>query len=92
MTTAGLLFTVAHVSVSHAIALDRISSVRPLQSIFHPALFCSLLGQFAVHVLCMRYAVDAAKVWAGGTGSTGGIAIVAASPYQGSMVSKFLDT
>eukprot|EP01001_Neometanema_parovale_P006680 NODE_3029_length_1291_cov_130.647260_g27_i1.p1 GENE.NODE_3029_length_1291_cov_130.647260_g27_i1~~NODE_3029_length_1291_cov_130.647260_g27_i1.p1 ORF type:complete len:221 (-),score=40.23 NODE_3029_length_1291_cov_130.647260_g27_i1:180-842(-) len=32
-----------------------------LRSVFHPALFCSLMGQFIAHVSCMMYAVSCAK-------------------------------
>jgi cation-transporting ATPase 13A1 len=48
-------------SVSRSKPLDRLSSVRPLTSIFHPALFISLLGQFAIHLSTMVYAVYCAK-------------------------------
>ena len=39
----------------------QMSPVRPLESIFHPALFLSLLGQFAIHLFCMWYTVDMTK-------------------------------
>merc|ERR1712238_583519 len=48
-------------SVSRSKPLDRLSKVRPLTSIFHPALFCSLLGQFAIHLVTMIVAVRKAK-------------------------------
>jgi cation-transporting ATPase 13A1 len=38
-----------------------LSPVRPLTSIFHPALFVSLLGQFAIHFSTMILAVYTAK-------------------------------
>lgn len=48
-------------SVSRSKPLDRLSSVRPLTSIFHPALFISLLGQFAIHLTTMIVATMRAK-------------------------------
>ena len=48
-------------SVSRSKPLDRLSSVRPLTSIFHPALFISLLGQFTIHLSTMVTAVYSAK-------------------------------
>lgn len=48
-------------SVSRSKPLDRLSAVRPLTSIFHPALFISLLGQFAIHLTTMVTAVYFAK-------------------------------
>jgi manganese-transporting P-type ATPase len=61
MTAMGLLGTVSFMSVSRSRPLDKLSKVRPLNSIFHPALFISLLGQFAIHLTTMLYAVYTAK-------------------------------
>ena len=61
MTAMGLLGSVSFMSVSRSKPLDRLSKVRPLTSIFHPALFLSLLTQFAVHLTTMVLAVMAAK-------------------------------
>merc|ERR1712199_54225 len=44
MTATGLLLTVSHLAVSHVSPLKEISGVRPLTSMFSPALFSSLLG------------------------------------------------
>eukprot|EP00054_Salpingoeca_dolichothecata_P000146 m.16120 g.16120 ORF g.16120 m.16120 type:complete len:1361 (+) comp10277_c0_seq1:123-4205(+) len=55
MTCMGLLSTVSFLSISRAKPLAQLSSVRPLTSIFHPALFLSLLGQFAIHLGTMYY-------------------------------------
>ena len=57
----GLLGSVSFMSVSRSKPLDKLSTVRPLNSIFHPALFCSLLGQFGVHLFTMVFAVQTAK-------------------------------
>jgi len=61
MTAMGLLGSVSFMSVSRSKPLDRLSPVQPLSSIFHPALFASLLGQFVVHLGTMVYAVHQAK-------------------------------
>jgi len=61
MTAAGMLGSISFMSVSRSKPLDRLSAVRPLTSIFHPALFISLLGQFAIHLTTMMVAVHAAK-------------------------------
>ena len=61
MTAMGLLGSVSFMSVSRSRPLDKLSSVRPLTSIFHPALFCSLLAQFAVHLGTLYAAVSTAK-------------------------------
>ncbi|GAX25788.1 cation-transporting ATPase 13A1 [Fistulifera solaris] len=61
MTAMGLLGSVSFMSVSRSKPLDKLSSVRPLTSIFHPALFCSLLAQFAVHLGTLYAAVSTAK-------------------------------
>ena len=61
MTAMGLLGTVSFMSVSRSKPLDKLSKVQPLNSIFHPASFSSLLGQFAIHLLTMVVAVRSAK-------------------------------
>lgn len=61
MTAMGLLGSVSFMSVSRSKPLDKLSSVRPLSSIFHPARFASLLGQFAIHLATMLIAVQTAK-------------------------------
>jgi len=61
MTAMGLLGSISYMSVSRSKPLDRLSPVRPLTSIFHPALFFSLLGQFAVHLGTMYWATRMAK-------------------------------
>eukprot|EP00934_Nitzschia_sp_Nitz4_P001361 Nitzschia sp. Nitz4//scaffold355_size15944//935//5792//NITZ4_008866-RA/size15944-processed-gene-0.13-mRNA-1//1//CDS//3329548945//1361//frame0 len=61
MTAMGMLGSISFMSVSRSKPLDRLSSVRPLTSIFHPALFISLLLQFVVHLGAMVIAVYGAK-------------------------------
>lgn len=61
MTAMGLLGSVSFMSVSRSKPLDKLSKVQPLSSIFHPASFISLLGQFAIHLFTMVLAVQSAK-------------------------------
>lgn len=57
----GMISTVASITLSRATPLPNLSPVRPLTSIFHPALFSSLVGQFALHLGCMIYLTNLAK-------------------------------
>ena len=61
MTAMGMLMTVSFTTVSRSKPLEKLSSVQPLTSIFHPSSFISLLGQFFVHFFIMLAAVRAAK-------------------------------
>ena len=61
MTAMGMLGSISFMSVSRAKPLEKLSSVKPLTSIFHPSLFLSLLGQFSVHLVTMMWAVHRAK-------------------------------
>jgi cation-transporting ATPase 13A1 len=61
MTAMGMLGSISFMSVSRSKPLEKLSLVRPLTSIFHPAMFFSLLGQFAIHLTTMVLAVQSAK-------------------------------
>lgn len=61
MTAIGMLGSISYMSVSRAKPLEKLSSVKPLTSIFHPSLFISLLGQFALHLVTMMWATNTAK-------------------------------
>jgi cation-transporting ATPase 13A1 len=61
MTAMGVLGSISFMSVSRSKPLNRLSRVQPLSSIFHPASFISLLGQFAIHLTTMVLAVQTAK-------------------------------
>ena len=63
MTCLGILSSVSFVTVSQSKPLDRLSEVRPLKSIFHPALFLSILGQFTLHILTMHFLVQKGKTY-----------------------------
>eukprot|EP01038_Epipyxis_sp_PR26KG_P009128 gene9128-12312_t len=57
MASSWLIMTAA-VSFSYASPLDQMHPLRPLRSLFHPAIFVSILGQAAIHILCMTLAVN----------------------------------
>jgi manganese-transporting P-type ATPase len=61
MTALGILMSISFITISRAKPLARLSSVRPLTSIFCPALFISIAGQFALHLGTMMFAVAEAK-------------------------------
>jgi len=65
MIASGLLLSVASFAFSFARPLDRLSSVLPLSSIFHPALILSVLGQLLIHAGCMYWALGVAKAHMG---------------------------
>jgi cation-transporting ATPase 13A1 len=50
-------------SVSRSKPLDKLTSVKPLTSIFHPSMFLSLLGQFSIHLITMILAVRRSKLY-----------------------------
>ena len=50
LTCLGMLMSVSFISVSRSQPLDKLSNIKPLKSVFHPAYFLSLLGQFALHL------------------------------------------
>eukprot|EP00607_Mallomonas_marina_P002717 CAMPEP_0182440352 /NCGR_PEP_ID=MMETSP1167-20130531/87011_1 /TAXON_ID=2988 /ORGANISM="Mallomonas Sp, Strain CCMP3275" /LENGTH=1295 /DNA_ID=CAMNT_0024634289 /DNA_START=719 /DNA_END=4606 /DNA_ORIENTATION=- len=61
MTCLGILMSVSFITISRSKPLQQLSPVRPLRSIFHPALFLSLMGQFALHLVTMIYLVSECK-------------------------------
>lgn len=61
MMASGTLMSVASLAFSFARPLDRMHPVRPLQSVFHPAILFSMLGQLAIHLCCMVYMAQFAK-------------------------------
>jgi len=62
MIASGVLMSVAAIAFSYTRPVDRLSPVRPLASIFHPAVAVSTLGQAAIHLACMVYAVQITRV------------------------------
>merc|ERR1712091_46706 len=61
MTATGILMSISFITISQAASLPQLASVRPLTSVFHPAMFCSMVGQFCVHLSTMVYAHGMAK-------------------------------
>lgn len=61
MTALGILMSVSFVTVSRSKPLAKLSPVRPFTSVFHPALFLSILGQFTLHLVSMMLAVRESK-------------------------------
>jgi manganese-transporting P-type ATPase len=58
MMASGLCLTAAGLAFSYATPVHTLSPVRPLRSIFHPALFLSIIGQLIIHVWVMSYATE----------------------------------
>ena len=52
MASSWLIMTAA-VSFSYAAPLDQMHPLRPLKSLFHPAIFFSIFGQALIHIACM---------------------------------------
>ncbi len=59
--STGLLLTVGGMAFSFAQPVERMSHVLPLHSVFHPAIFISILGQLVVHLTAMVYCAWLAK-------------------------------
>jgi cation-transporting ATPase 13A1 len=62
MMASGILMTISFLTLSRATPLNELSVVRPLTTIFHPALFVSLIGQFVIHLGCMVYGTYLTKI------------------------------
>eukprot|EP00928_Gymnodinium_smaydae_P020651 TRINITY_DN17989_c0_g1_i1.p1 TRINITY_DN17989_c0_g1~~TRINITY_DN17989_c0_g1_i1.p1 ORF type:complete len:1587 (+),score=333.95 TRINITY_DN17989_c0_g1_i1:53-4813(+) len=60
MMASSWLLMIASMAFAFATPVDRMSKTRPLNSLFNPAVFFSLLGQAAIHLACMNYAVGLA--------------------------------
>eukprot|EP00656_Telonema_subtile_P012742 TRINITY_DN16435_c0_g1_i1.p1 TRINITY_DN16435_c0_g1~~TRINITY_DN16435_c0_g1_i1.p1 ORF type:complete len:410 (+),score=124.59 TRINITY_DN16435_c0_g1_i1:138-1367(+) len=57
MMASSWLIMIASIAFSYATPIDRLSDIKPLRSLFHPAVFLSMLGQAAIHLFCLVYAV-----------------------------------
>lgn len=64
MIASGMLLTVASLAFSYARSVDELSPVRPIRSIFHPAISFSIIGQLAIHLGCMIYSINLARQYA----------------------------
>jgi len=61
MMASHWLLTTASLAFAYASPCDRMHPVRPLRSLFHPAVFVSMLGQACIHLFCMVMAVRMAR-------------------------------
>ena len=57
MMASSWLILTASLAFSYSTPIDKMSPVRPIKSLFHPAIFISMLGQAVIHLVCMVYAV-----------------------------------
>lgn len=57
MASSWLIMTAA-VAFSYASPIDRMHQLRPLRSLFHPAIILSIFGQAIIHIACMTFAVN----------------------------------
>eukprot|EP00924_Labyrinthula_sp_SR-Ha-C_P016340 snap_masked-scaffold_6-processed-gene-0.16-mRNA-1 protein AED:0.04 eAED:0.07 QI:0/-1/0/1/-1/1/1/0/1437 len=48
-------------SFSYATPLEKMSDIKPLKSLFHPAIFLSIIAQAVIHLLCISLAVSMSK-------------------------------
>eukprot|EP00516_Mucochytrium_quahogii_P003470 CAMPEP_0203758686 /NCGR_PEP_ID=MMETSP0098-20131031/11517_1 /ASSEMBLY_ACC=CAM_ASM_000208 /TAXON_ID=96639 /ORGANISM=" , Strain NY0313808BC1" /LENGTH=1546 /DNA_ID=CAMNT_0050651229 /DNA_START=262 /DNA_END=4902 /DNA_ORIENTATION=- len=61
MMVSGWLMMTASLAFSYSTPVDKMHPIRPIRSLFHPAIFISILGQAAIHLACMVTAVNLAK-------------------------------
>jgi cation-transporting ATPase 13A1 len=57
MMASSWLIVTAALSFSYSSPVDHMHPLRPLRSLFHPAIFISMLGQAVIHIACMTLAV-----------------------------------
>lgn len=57
MASSWLIMTAA-VAFSYASPVDRMHHLRPIRSLFHPAIIVSIFGQALIHIACMTLAVN----------------------------------
>eukprot|EP00811_Abedinium_folium_P000603 NODE_10552_length_1344_cov_3.211175.p1 GENE.NODE_10552_length_1344_cov_3.211175~~NODE_10552_length_1344_cov_3.211175.p1 ORF type:complete len:405 (+),score=139.04 NODE_10552_length_1344_cov_3.211175:149-1216(+) len=55
------LLGTAQLAYSYSRPIERMNPVRPLKSLFHPAIFMSLFGQAAIHLGCLVFATKLAR-------------------------------
>mmetsp|Transcript_4844 Transcript_4844/g.19377 ORF Transcript_4844/g.19377 Transcript_4844/m.19377 type:complete len:1638 (-) Transcript_4844:108-5021(-) len=61
MTCIGILMSISYITISRSKPLVKLSPQRPFASIFHPALFMSMVGQFLLHLFSMMWAKNEAR-------------------------------
>merc|ERR1719331_2026394 len=60
MIASSWLLMIASLAFSYATPVDQMHPRRPLRSLFHPAIFLSMVGQAVIHLYTMREAVNMA--------------------------------
>jgi len=60
MMATGWLLSIASMAFAFATPIDKMSKIRPMNSLFQPAVFVSMLGQAAIHLGCMVFAIQLA--------------------------------
>jgi cation-transporting ATPase 13A1 len=65
MMASSWLVMTASLAFSYSTPIEKMHPVRPLRSLFHPAISISILGQAAIHLFCMVQAVNLAKEYMG---------------------------
>ena len=58
LIATGLLLTTASLAFSYARPVQELSHIRPITTIFHPAIWVSIVGQLGMHLACMMYAIS----------------------------------
>lgn len=61
MMASTMLLMVATLAFSFARPVDRMHPVKPLASVFHPAILFSFLGQLSIHLITMVYMAELAR-------------------------------
>jgi len=61
MIASSWLLMIAQLAFSYASPIQKMHPQRPLRSLFHPAIFFSMIGQAGLHLLAMKLAVDMAR-------------------------------
>lgn len=61
MMASSWLLMIASLAFSYATPIDKMHPERPLKSLFHPAIFVSMAGQAAIHLVAMYTAVSLAR-------------------------------
>ena len=54
---AGILLMFASLAFSYARPVEKLSPCRPITTIFHPAIWVSILGQLAIHLGGLMYII-----------------------------------
>lgn len=60
MMVSGWLVMTASLAFSYSTPIERIHPIKPLKSLFHPAIFLSIFFQAIIHLSCMSLAVKLA--------------------------------